>query len=55
MVREVIDLHELSYTDALVLVRDDDRADVETLAVGATLVARAQSLRVEEAVEASRS
>lgn len=54
MVREVIDLHELSYADALALVRDDDRADVETLAVGAALVARAKATHAEQPVEPSR-
>lgn len=53
-VREVIDLPEGSYTEALALVRDDDQADVETLAAGAALVARAKAMSVEVAVEASR-
>lgn len=53
-VREMIDLHGRSYAEALALVRDDDQADVETLAIGAALVARAQSMNIDEAVEVSR-
>lgn len=54
IVREVSDLPERSYSDALALVRDDDRAEIETLAVGAVLVARAKAMNVEKAIEASR-
>jgi hypothetical protein len=53
-VREVIDLRDLSYADALALVRDDDQPDIETIAVGAALVARAQSMHVADAAEAFR-
>lgn len=43
-VREAVDLHGHPFADALALVRDDDQAEVETIAVGAALVARARSM-----------